>query len=300
MLLSFANLWPKLRDLLRRLRGGDTGRTWSLPRLPQLPAGYDYVRGKDGNNKILGSGRFGTVYLIYNAYQNREAALKVLNEDCAQNTEIRKRFEREITTLKRLHHAHIVQIYYVNNQERCFIMEYLAGGTLTSWLKNKNRDLSQGARIVRQVLDGLACMHANQLLHRDLKPDNILFTGAKIPKLADFGLVKDNNARVALTGSGVQLGTPLYMSPEMHDGQPDKRSDLWALGVILYEIMHHTPPFKTIAEILRKKIEPPADMASLPAWQQNLVHVYLKALAKDPEQRYQSAEEMAADLDKGL
>lgn len=268
--------------------------------MPNLPAGYEYV-------KELAAGAQGSVWLVLNknmGVPGRQEAVKVLHQITEKD---RQRFGVEISTLANLSHPNIVTIYYANPQESYFIMEFLEGGTLHTFLHQEDFSLLQGLQILSRVAEGLHFAHSKGLIHRDLKPQNILFTASKIPKITDFGLVKAVTVvpQDGMTAPQISLGTPNYISPEQWEDSKsvDYRSDIWALGVILYQMLARRLPFEgeTMANLmyatLMKPIAPPhllrADFSPLAVLAEPIC---MQALSKNREQRPQSALEIAKSL----
>jgi serine/threonine protein kinase len=271
--------------------------------LPPLPAGYQYV-------KELASGAQGTVWLVLNRNMGdpgRQEAAKLLRQ---MGEKEQHRFFREISTLANLNHPNIVTIYYANPKESYFIMEYLAGGSVAQYLKQKNFTLSDGLRVLQQVAEGLDFAHGKQLIHRDLKPANILFSTSLVPKITDFGLAKAKDAdEEGITAPQISLGTPHYMSPEQWENSQvvDQRADIWSLGIILYQMLTGRTPFHGLSDanlmyaVLMKPIPLPQKVnPKLSPLGRMAEAICLKALQKKTEHRYQRAAEMAQALAETL
>jgi serine/threonine protein kinase len=254
----------------------------------------------------LGRGGMAQVYRAYHPQLDRFVAIKILRGDLIEEPEFQARFRREARAVAALRHAHIVHIYDFDVQDDYYymVMELLGGDTLKATL---NRQRSLGAalplddltRILSGVLDGLAYAHAEGITHRDIKPANILLTRRGEAVLTDFGIAQIVGG-TSYTLSGVLMGTPHYMSPEQGRGEKvDHRSDLYSLGILVYEMLAGHPPFEadTPLAILMKHLHDPLPLGGparrIPAPFEPLL---LKALAKAPEDRYQSAEEMSAAL----
>ncbi|WP_372368045.1 protein kinase [Candidatus Uabimicrobium sp. HlEnr_7] len=267
--------------------------------LPELPAGYEYVR-------ELSSGNYGIVWLVHNNNVKRDEAIKILFRKGETDYH---RFCREIETMATLNHPNIVTVYYAKPDELYFIMEYLET-SFSSWLKQKECSSYEGIKHLYQVAKGLHFAHEKELIHRDLKPGNVLFTKDMVPKITDFGLVKNTGFSSAgeddLTGS-LSVGTPRYMSPEQWEDSKviDCRSDIWSLGVMLYEVIAKENPFADLSgfqladAIIRKPILLPSQVNVNPnLWDKIAEPICMKALNRDLNKRYQTAYEMAKDLEK--
>jgi formylglycine-generating enzyme required for sulfatase activity/serine/threonine protein kinase len=250
----------------------------------------------------IGKGGMATVYKAYQPNLDRYVAVKVLAPDLVEAEELTVRFEREARAIARLRHRNILTVFDYGCQEGLFYlaMEYVSRGTLRDrlgWPQN----LAYAASIISQVGDALAHAHRQGMIHRDVKPANILMVEDDWPLLSDFGLAKLVEDSLQLTASGAGVGTPQYMSPEQAQGLVvDRRSDIYSLGVMLYEAVTGRPPFGTdspVALILRHisdPVPPPRTLRSdLP---EEMERTILKALAKSPDDRYQRMEEFLADL----
>ncbi|HUV88645.1 MAG TPA: SUMF1/EgtB/PvdO family nonheme iron enzyme [Anaerolineae bacterium] len=250
----------------------------------------------------IGRGGMATVYKAYQPTLDRYVAVKVLTPGLAQDEDFVARFEREARAVARLRHRNILTVFDYGRQGGVFylVMEYASGGALRERL-GWPQDLAYAVSIVSQVGDALAQAHNQGVIHRDVKPGNILMAADDWPLLSDFGLAKILEDSVQLTASGVGVGTPQYMSPEQARGLPvDGRSDIYSLGIVLYEAVTGRPPFGTDAPVvvilrhINDPLTPPRSLRSdLP---RELEHVILKALAKSPAERYQRMEEFVEDL----
>jgi serine/threonine-protein kinase len=250
----------------------------------------------------IGEGGAATVYKAYQPNLDRYVAVKVLASDLAKAKGFIARFEREARAVARLRHRNILTVFDYGRQGDMFylVMEYVSGGTLRGHL-GWPQDLTYAVNIVSQVGDALACAHRQGMVHRDVKPGNILMVEENWPLLSDFGLAKMVEDSLRLTLTGASVGTPQYMSPEQAQGLAvDQRSDIYSLGVVLYEAVTGRPPFGTdspMAVILRQinePLTPPQTLRSdLP---EEMERVLLKALAKSPAKRYQRMEEFVEDL----
>ncbi|MBM4034134.1 MAG: serine/threonine protein kinase [Planctomycetes bacterium] len=253
--------------------------------------------------RLLGKGGMGAVYLAVDPTLRRQVALKVLAPELAADHEYVARFHREATSLARIRHPNLVHIYAVGEDaNRHFIaMEYLKGQSVADLLRQHGPLPHPSAvRILGQVLSALDKVHAAGIVHRDLKPANIMIDEDQRAILTDFGLAKPRHDRSVTTGNTL-LGTPEYMAPELAEGrEADFRTDIYALGVILFELVTGRVPFQSTSAIatLRQHIETPTPSARglTPALPPQLDAVIARAMAKKPEERYQSVRALAADL----
>ncbi|HUK18842.1 MAG TPA: protein kinase [Bryobacteraceae bacterium] len=258
----------------------------------------------------LGQGGMGTVYRAQDTKLNRPVAIKVLSDDLA-DAAARRRFQREAQMASSLNHPHILTVYDVGEFEgrQYIVTEFVDSGTLKDWAQQEKRTWKQIVELLTGVADGLAAAHAAGILHRDIKPANILVAKNGYAKLADFGLAKlaePERPREDLTQTltegrtrpGVIMGTVAYMSPEQVSGRSlDARSDIFSLGVALYELLAGRRPFagsselETLKTIVHGAPEPLG--ADFPYC---LGMIVGKALDKDPADRYQTARELVVDL----
>jgi beta-lactam-binding protein with PASTA domain len=250
----------------------------------------------------LGSGGMADVYLAEDQELGRRVALKLLNERHAADEQFVERFRREAQSAAGLSHPNIVAIFDRGYAEDTYYiaMEYLDGRTLKELLiRNGPTPIPIAIDYARQILSALAFAHRNGIVHRDIKPHNIIVGSDGRLKVTDFGIARSGASQ--MTEAGSIVGTAQYLSPEQARGAPvDPRSDLYSLGIVLYEMLTGTVPFSgdTPVEIAMKHLsqvpEPPSELRKeVP---HDLDAVVMRALAKDPEQRYDSAEEMDADL----
>jgi serine/threonine protein kinase len=249
--------------------------------------------------KLLGSGALGDVYLAKDMILERKVAVKHLKSEYATDKEALKRFRREARTIAKLRHENIAVIYGLEQEDgqSYIIMEYAEKGTLADSLKKGPLPTTQAISLASAVCRALAAVHSRGAFHRDIKPSNILLTkseGRIIPKLSDFGLS-------GISQSGLH-GTLQYASPEQLSEEPgNAQSDIYSLGMVLYEMLIGRPPFIGSAnEIIRAQLEeeplPLRDLREeIP---RSLEEVVLKALSKKPGDRYQTAQEMAEDLER--
>jgi len=257
----------------------------------------------------LGEGATAVVYRAWDRELKRPVAVKVLREHAALSEIARQRFRREATTAAGLAHPHVVQVFDAGEaQGKLYIvMELVDGQPFSEILKKRGSTETELTRILEQAARGLGAAHEKGVVHRDLKPANILVGGDGLPKVGDFGLAHLAESKTELTRTGTTLGTPLYMSPEQVEGRPKEistRTDVYALGAILYEILTARTPHQgeTLAEIYGKIVreEPIAPRKLKAEVSKDLETIALKALEKDPRKRYPSAREFAEDLRRAL
>jgi eukaryotic-like serine/threonine-protein kinase len=250
----------------------------------------------------LGSGGMADVYLAEDQELGRRVALKLLDDRHASDEQFVERFRREAQSAAGLNHPSIVSIFDRGYAEGTYYiaMEYLDGRTLKELLvKNGPTPVPIAIDYARQILGALAFAHRNGIVHRDIKPHNIVVGGDGRLKVTDFGIARSGTSQ--MTEAGSIVGTAQYLSPEQARGAPvDPRSDIYSLGVVLYEMLTGQVPFSgdTPVEIAMKHLsqvpEPPSKLRDgIP---HDLDAIVMRALAKDPEQRYATAEEMDADL----
>jgi serine/threonine protein kinase len=251
----------------------------------------------------IGKGGMATVYKAYQASMDRYVALKVLPQYHSEDPSFTQRFIQEARTIARLEHRNILPVYDFGEEDGVayMAMRYLDGGTLQDILALGELPLNETIEILRQICAGLDYAHRQGVVHRDVKPANVMIDGEGGVYLTDFGLAKVLEGSSNLTMSGMVMGTPLYMAPEQSVGEGiDGRADIYAAGVILYEMVTGQPPFQAetpMAIVLAHLHEPlPLPKEINPAVPDEIQRVILKALAKDPEDRYQTAREMSEQL----
>ncbi len=252
----------------------------------------------------LGKGAMGVVYLGEDPRLGRLVALKTMSPSIANDPELLKRFYREAQSAGKLHHPNIVTIYDIDEADGVpFIaMEFLEGESLEKIVAaRKEIPLAKKLDIVLQVCRGLHYAHQHEIVHRDIKCGNIIVQKDGIAKIVDFGIARLMSS-ATLTRAGMVMGTPMYMAPEQVKGMPtDRRGDVFAVGVILYEILTYKNPFAApdTAAVLWKIVQTAPDPLPtvLPDCPQGLQEVVQRALEKDRDKRYQSAEEMAFDIE---
>ncbi len=257
--------------------------------------------------EALGRGGMAQVYKAYHAKLDRYVAIKILRSDLVEQDEFLARFKREARAVSSLRHPAIVQVFDFDTQDdlHYMVMELLEGDTLRARLnayrlKNQRMPLPETLRIITDILRGLAYAHHEGIIHRDLKPANIMLTRRGQAVLTDFGIAQIIGS-TQYTVTGALMGTLNYMAPEQGlKNDCDQRSDLYSLGIVLYEMLTGFPPFdgETPLAILLKHLNqplPPPSQAD-PSLPRELEEIVIKALQKEPEKRYQSADEMLAAL----
>nr|QEO74339.1 serine/threonine protein kinase [uncultured bacterium] len=260
----------------------------------------------------IGVGGMGEVYLASDSLLGRDVALKVLPPEFASEPDRLARFAREARAASALNHPNILTVFDLGRQSgtHFIVTELVDGLTLRDWVREARPSLAELADAARQAALALAAAHAAGIVHRDVKPENLMRRRDGFVKVLDFGLAKalmpdgagDSPAdRLAVTRSGVVLGTVRYMSPEQASGEAvDARTDVWSLGVVLYELASGRAPFggesltATLLEIVSRE---PAPLASLvPDAPEALCRVVERAMRKERAERFPTAAEMAAEL----
>jgi serine/threonine protein kinase len=250
----------------------------------------------------LGEGGMGVVYLAEDTKLKRQVAIKFLPRHIASNTDERKRFEIEAQAAAALNHSNITQIYAIEEtDDDVFIaMEFVKGQELREEVGSKKLEVRNVIEIAVQIVEGLQAAHEKGIVHRDIKSSNIMITEKGKVKIMDFGLAKVGSG-IQLTKEQSTLGTAPYMSPEQIRGEEvDQRSDIWSFGVVLHEMLTRKQPFKgdyeqaVIYAILNDQPEPISDLRSgVPL---DLERIVNKILAKDPNERFQSTDDLLVDL----
>ncbi len=302
------------------LAPGSLSGSVQAPAAPEPAAAAAPKRlGKYVLHRVLGRGGMGVVYEALDTQLNRKVALKLMHRvrgsDPQESSHEIERFVREAQVAAKLRHPNIVSIYEagVVDGEHYIAMEHIEGLSMAQWRKSGSITIRQQVRVLRDVALAVHQAHQQGVTHRDLKPQNVMIDSRIKPYVTDFGLAKKagQDVSVSLTVEGAILGTPCYMSPEQARGRKSvgKRSDVWSLGVMLYEILVGRPPFRgetpmaILMKILREPVPPPTQVApSLlrgPLYRP-LEAICMGALQKEPEQRTGSAKEFADDLSKWL
>ncbi|MCA9900151.1 MAG: protein kinase [Ardenticatenaceae bacterium] len=247
-----------------------------------------------------------TVYLAHDPRFERDVAIKLLPLELLHQPTFRRRFEREAKVVASLDHPAIVPVYDFGEEEGqpFLVMRFMTGGSLGERLKQGAISIAESARIMAKLAPALDEVHLHGVIHRDLKPSNILFDQRNEPYISDFGTAKLKHAHTKLTDTGGAVGTPAYMSPEQiqGDAELDGRSDVYTLGVILFEMLTGNHPYQTntpIAVAVKHMFEPVPNLQEMePNLPTACQEVIVQAMAKQKEYRYRTAVEFASALEK--
>ncbi|MEO6587982.1 MAG: protein kinase [Pyrinomonadaceae bacterium] len=259
--------------------------------------------------KQIGVGGMGEVYLANDAELERDVAVKILSSEFSNDVERKNRFRQEARAASALNHPNIITVYEIGENEYGSFLatEFIDGETLREVIKRKNLLLNAMLQIVEQIAKALVAAHQAHIVHRDIKPENIMLRSDGIVKVLDFGLAKptvqkdETDAETVKTIPGMVMGSARYMSPEQARGLPvDERTDIWSLGVVLYEMLTGNAPFDgattsdTIAAVIYKEPAPIVNFVeNAPP---ELGRIIRKSLQKDREQRYQNIKDFALDI----
>lgn len=292
----------ELLDTLGDLNATNETNASKVPNAAVSNTNSEVLLGRFRVQKVLGEGAFGKVYLARDKHLNRLVAIKI-SKEIINDKNVLDSFLSEAQMLAKLDHPNIVPVYDVGNSEFegfFIISKYLEGGTLSQTLKKSDSDITSVCNIIALIADGLHHAHTRGLVHRDIKPDNILLDNSGNPCIVDFGLALKEES--FCQGKGL-MGTPLYMSPEQASGEGhrvDGRSDIFSLGVILYEMLAGRRPFeaKNVMMLLQMikmvEVKPLRQINS--KIDKELERICLKALSRKLLDRYATAADMAADL----
>src|SRR5215831_19174256 len=261
------------------------------------------IAGRFEIQEMLGLGGMGAVYMAYDRDIDRVIALKCIRPDLSNNPEIVQRFTQELLLARQISHKNVIRIFDVRDSGglKFITMEYLEGRDLSSIMEERGKlPAPEAVAIIRQVCSGLAAAHAEGVVHRDLKPGNIMVEKNGRAVVMDFGLARAEENQ--LTQTGAIMGTFQYMSPEQAKGEKaDARSDIFTVGIILYELLTGKTPYpsdSSIASLLKRTQEaavPPSTVD--PGIPRALNAVVCKCLERDVARRYQSVDEVLSDLD---
>jgi serine/threonine-protein kinase len=252
----------------------------------------------------IGTGGMADVYLAYDIVLDRKVAVKVMHSNLAADESFVKRFKREAQAAANLNHPNIVSVYDWGYEEGTYfiVMEYITGKTLKQLIKEKGPlPIDFGLEIAKQIASALSFAHRHEVIHRDIKPHNIIITEDGHVKVTDFGIARAKSGSITETGS--VMGSVHYLSPEQSQGLPaTELSDIYSFGCLLYEMFTGSVPFdgeSAVSIAMKHATEKPASPSSLNALiPPELEAVILKAMAKDPFDRYQTADEILSDLKK--
>jgi serine/threonine protein kinase/photosystem II stability/assembly factor-like uncharacterized protein len=252
----------------------------------------------------IGLGGMATVYKAYQPSMDRYVAFKIISTHLTQDPAFVKRFEQEAKVIARLEHLHILPVHDYGERDGCLylVMRFIEGGTLKERIQGGPLSLDETRRVVTQVGSALEYAHQRGVIHRDLKPSNILIDPQGDCYLSDFGIAKMAEGTLGLTGSGV-VGTPHYMAPEQGQSlKVDHRADIYAMGIVIYEMVTGRVPFDAetpFGVVLKHLTEPlPLPRVLRPDLPEEVERVILKALAKDPADRYQSMSDLVAAFER--
>jgi basic membrane protein A len=255
----------------------------------------------------LGEGGMAAVFRAYQPGMERYVALKILPRHFADDPEFAARFQREARILAQLQHPHILPVFDYGQVEgySFIVMPFVPSGTLTDSMQGQPLPLPRIRQVISQVGDALSYAHGRGLVHRDVKPSNVLIDESGNCLLTDFGLARMVEASVNLTSIGTIMGTPAYMSPEQGSGSKiDSRSDIYSLGIILYEMATGRVPYRAetpVAVVFMHTSAPlPLPRSVNPDLPEAVERVILKALARNPDDRYQTAEDLVAALKRAI
>ena len=257
--------------------------------------------------EMIGGGGMSNVYLAHDMILDRDVAIKVLRYDFSNEDDLHRRFQREALSATSLTHPNIVNIFDVGEDRdiHYLVMEFIEGKTLKHYIvDHAPLPPLETVNIMKQLTSAIAHAHQNQIIHRDIKPQNILMDGIDKVKITDFGIAMALSA-TSFTQTNSVLGTVHYLSPEQaRGGTATKQSDIYALGIVLYELLTGKLPFsgESAVSIALKHLQTdtPSVRAVVPSIPQSLENVVMKATAKDPRNRYQTVEEMEHDLNNVL
>ncbi len=253
----------------------------------------------------LGRGGMGVVYKGFETSLNRYVAIKVLADSLAHDEAVKERFLREARSMAALNDPHIIQIYFIGDDEgqTYFVMEFVEGESLGSMLKREGKlSVEQSAKVLQQTAMGLSTAHDRGVVHRDIKPGNLMINSRGAVKIADFGIALSNHdLSKKLTTTGEFVGTPGYLSPEVCLGKPvDQRSDIFSLGIVMFEMLTGRMPFTDesplglMLEVVKAEIP---DVREINAdVDPEIARILDRMIAKDPAERYQNCHELISEL----
>jgi serine/threonine protein kinase len=260
-------------------------------------------------DSLIGKGGMGSVYLASHTQVNRKVAIKSLLPQFMANEEIKQRFKNEASTLAHLQHPNIVGLFdYVENEKGMFlVMEFVEGTPLDEFINNVTGPMPEkrAVPIMKEILTGFSYAHLKGIVHRDIKPGNIIISKNDGAKILDFGIARlmgDGNHN--LTKTGTQMGTVFYMSPEQVQGKKlDHRSDIYSLGITFYQMLTGINPYSKLtteyevfSQIVKEELPAPKDV--YPGVPDYLASVIKKAMEKNPDNRFQSCDEFIKAIEE--
>ena len=253
--------------------------------------------------KSIGEGGMANVYLAYDTILDRNVAVKVLRGDLASDEKFVRRFQREALSASSLAHPNIVEVYDVgeDNGSYYIVMEYIEGKHLKELIKKRGKlTLSEVIDIMSQICDGLAVAHDSYIIHRDIKPQNIMILDSGLVKITDFGIAMALNS-TQLTQTNSVMGSVHYLPPEQASGKGSTmQSDIYSMGILMYELLTGSLPFRgeNAVEIALKQLKEPIPniKEKLPDIPNSIVNVIRRSTAKNPKNRYSDAREMLDDI----
>ena len=255
---------------------------------------------------LLGQGGMGAVYRAHDSELDRTIAVKVIRPDLAGHASILERFKQELILARQITHRNVIRIFDLGScgDLKFITMEFIDGRDLSNIIAESRLSVEESVSIIRQTCSALDAAHAESVIHRDLKPQNIMLTGRGRVSVMDFGLAR-SAALSGMTQTGAMMGTPGYMSPEqVRGGQIDTRSDLFSVGVIFYELLAGRLPYQSETVygslIMRTQSLPAPPITHAPEIPPALDAIVMKCLAIDPADRYQTAREVIDDLDRAM
>jgi serine/threonine-protein kinase len=257
----------------------------------------------------IGEGAMGVVYKAWHPGLDRVVALKMIRAGNSAGPQEQQRFRTEGKAMGRMNHAHVVEVHDIAdvNGQLYLCMEFVEGGSLADRLQGKGLPVREAAQLVRKLAEAVQAAHERNIIHRDLKPANVLLTAAGEPKISDFGLAKLQDTDASHTATDVVMGTTCYMAPEQAAGrikEVGRLADVYSLGAILYEALTGQPPFRASTKVetmdLVRNAEPIWPRRLRPEIPRELEAICLACLAKNPADRYPSAQALALELDRWL
>src|SRR5271163_3632088 len=288
------------------------GQGWSVPAAEGVVSNAALVQLKPGSSigsryeiiRLLGQGGMGAVYQAHDKELDRQVAIKVIRSDMASNPEILRRFKQELILARQITHKNVIRIFDLGQAGgiKFITMEYIEGENLQSLLRRKKKlDPAEAANILAQVCRALEAAHNEGVIHRDLKPQNIMVDKSGRAYVMDFGIAR-SMLGAGLTQTGALIGTPDYMSPEQAKGQPlDARSDLFSIGIIFYEMLSGKVPFDadtTMGKLWKRTNEPARPLDELDKTiPRALSDIVRKCLEIDPQKRFASTGELLQQIE---